>query len=515
MSTMPIEIKSNNKLIARNTLLLYVRMLVVLLISLYTTRVLLRVLGVEDYGVYNVVSGFVSMFAFLNTAMANGIQRFYNFNLGKYGEEGLTFTYNSAIRIQAFLAITVFVLVEGIGIWYINNVMVIPVGRLLAANTIFQLSIVSMILVIFQAPYSGAIMAMEKMDYYAIVSIIDALLKLGFVFIIQSVTYDKLIVWGFIGFLIGLINFLLYYVFCKRSFSFLHKSKEYDKTVFKSMLGFSGWNMFGTFANMMKNQGLNMVLNLFFGPVINAARGVAFQISSALEGFVSNNNIAVRPQLTQSYAQGNIKRTIQLMFSISKLNYLLLLVMAIPISFEIDFILHIWLGNNIPEHTGSFVILVLVINLVHNWRSPISLVVHATGVMKRYQLWMGIINLMTLPVAYFLLKLGWIPESAFAICLALDVIGLGVGIYILKTLVPFSTMDYLRKVILPCVVVTIVAAIVTCVLRLVLPSGWIGFVLIIILGFSISAVLSFFIGLSGVEKKMAKEMLQKFVKRNN
>lgn len=510
---MPVELKANNKRIARNTLFLYARMLIVLLISLYTTRVLLRVLGVEDYGVYNVVSGFVTMFAFLNTAMANGIQRFYNFNLGKHGEEGLTVTYNCALRIQLLLAIVVFALVEGIGIWYINNVMVLPAERVTAANIIFQLSTVSMLLVIFQAPYSGAIMAMEKMDYYAIVSIIDAVLKLGFIFVIQSVPFDKLITWGFIGLLIGIVNFLLYFVYCKKHFKFLHHTSKYDKDEFRSMLGFSGWNMFGTFANMMKNQGLNMVLNLFFGPVVNAARGVAFQISSALEGFVSNNNVAVRPQLTQSYAQGNTKRTIQLMFSISKLNYLLLLVMAIPISFEIDFILHIWLGSNIPEHTASFAVLVLAINLIHNWRSPVSLVVHATGVMKSYQLWMGLINLLTLPIAYLLLMLGWIPESAFAVCLVLDIIGLGVGIHILRGLVSLSVKEYLGRVITPCLAVTLIASIATYVLRIVLPSGWIGFVLIIIIGFSICVVSSYFIGLSNEEKKMAREMLRKFIKK--
>lgn len=510
---MSIEIKANNKRIAKNTLFLYFRMLIVLLISLYTTRVLLRVLGVEDYGVYNVVSGFVSMFAFLNTSMANGIQRFYNFNLGKLGEDGLTITYNSALRIQLLLAVVVVVLVEGIGVWYINNVMVIPAERVMAANIIFQFSIASMLLIIFQAPYSGAIMAMEKMDYYAIVSIIDVLLKLGFVIVIQSIKYDKLITWGGVGLLIAIINFLLYFIYCKKKFVFLHRSKQYDKTEFKSMLGFSGWNMFGTFGNMMKNQGLNMILNLFFGPVVNAARGVAFQISTALEGFVSNNNVAVRPQLTQSYAQGNIKRTIQLMFSISKLNYLLLLVMAIPISVEIDFILQIWLGGNIPEHTASFAILVLAINLIHNWRSPVSLVVHATGVMKNYQLWMGVINLLTLPIAYLLLKLGWVPESAFVVCLTLDVFGLGVGIYILKTLVTFSIKRYLGEVIIPCLIVTLVTGVAAYVMRLALPSGWLGFVLEIILGFSISLVFSYFIGLAKEEKKMAKELLMKFINK--
>ena len=510
---MPTEIKANNKLIARNTLFLYVRMLIVLLISLYTTRVLLRVLGVEDYGVYNVVSGFVTMFAFLNTAMANGIQRFYNFNLGKYGEKGLTVTYNCALRIQLLLAIVVFILVEGIGVWYINNIMVLPAGRVMAANIIFQFSTVSMLLVILQAPYSGAIMAMERMDYYAVVGIIDVILKLGFIFAIQSITFDKLIAWGAICLLIGIINFLLYFIYCKKRFKFLYISKQYDKKGFKSMLGFSGWNMFGTFANMMKNQGLNMVLNLFYGPVVNAARGVAFQISTALEGFVSNNNVAVRPQLTHSFAQGNVKRTIQLMFSISKLNYLLLLVMAIPISFEIDFILQIWLDSKVPEHTASFTILVLAINLVHNWRSPVSLVVHATGVMRNYQLWMGIINLLTLPIAYLLLKFGWIPESAFVVCLALDVIGLGVGILILKTLVTFSVWEYLGKVILPCLVVTLIASVLTYVLRLVMPSGWLGFVLVIIIGFLVCITSSFFIGLSKEEKKMAKEMLIKFIKK--
>lgn len=483
-----------------------------LLISLYTTRILLRVLGVEDYGIYNVVSGFVAMFSFLNGAMANGIQRFYNVALGKKGEEGLVEVFNASIRIQTLLAIVIFVLLEGIGIWYINNIMVLPAERIPAANIIFQFSAISMLFVIIQAPYSGAVMAMEKMDFYSIVSVLDTLLRLGFIFILQDITYDKLATWGFMGLALSLINFFLYFAYCKRHFKFLQLKKGGDRSLFKSMLSFSGWNLFGTMSGILKDQGINMILNFFCGPVVNAARGISHQISSALQGFISNNNIAVRPQLTQAYAQGDTKRTFDLMFSISKLNYYLLLIMAVPLGVEINFVLQIWLGDNIPEYTAPFTLWIIATGLINNLNSPISLVVHATGKMRLYQLSTGFFSLLLVVISIILLKIGLLPESVFVATFVITVINQLASLYILRSLVSFSLKEYIKDVVLPCLLVTILAIGPTLLLKVFVKDTWISFIIVVLFGVIISMLASYLVGMNRSEKKMAMQFVNKFIK---
>lgn len=510
---MSAEIKANNGKIAKNTILLYIRMVFVLLISLYTTRLLFRVLGVVDYGVYNVVSGVVAMFGFLNTAMANGIQRFYNFNLGKEGEGGLVSVYNTSVRIQLLIAIIVFALLEAVGVWYINNVMVLPDGRVFAANIIFQLSAISLIFVISEAPYAGAVMAMERMDYFAIVSILDAVLKLALLFVLMHIADDKLILWGIIGLVIAMLNFLLYFVYCKKKFLFIRLTKQFNKQEFGAMLGFSGWNVFGTLSNMLKDQGVNMILNSFFGPVVNAARGIAYQISSALTSFITNNSIAVRPQLTQAYAQGNYGRTLNLMYAISKLNYYLLLILTIPVSFEINFILHVWLGDDVPEYVPIFAILVMATNLLENLRSPVSLVVHASGEMKKYQFWVSMVNVLTIPLSWIVLKLGANPESTFIVALLCSILAQIVAVFILRTIISFSVRDYLYRVISPCFVVTTVAVVLTWVFRVLLPQSVIASIGIIIIGALFSIGAAYLLGMNKEEKQMVKTMALGIINR--
>lgn len=487
------------------------RMVFVLLISLYTTRLLFKVLGVVDYGVYNVVSGFVAMFGFLNTAMATGIQRFYNFTLGKVGEEGLTSVYNTSVRIQLLISVIVFVLLEAIGFWYINNVMVLPAERVIAANIIFQLSAVSLLFVIFEAPYVGAVMAMERMDYFAIVSILDAVLKLVLLYVLMHIAEDKLILWGVIGLVISILNFLLYFIYSKKKFSFIRLSRQFNKQEFGAMLGFSGWNVFGTLSNMLKDQGVNMILNSFFGPVVNAARGIAYQISSALTSFITNNSIAVRPQLTQAYAQGNYGRTLNLMYAISKLNYFLLLILTIPVCFEIDFILHIWLGDEVPDYVPVFAILVMATNLLENLRSPVSLVVHATGEMKKYQFWVSMVNVMTLPLSWVVLRLGARPESTFIVALLCSALAQIVALFILRTIILFSIREYVYRVILPCFVVSLVAVIVTCCFNGLLTQSVISSIVVIIMGALFCVLSSYFLGMNKEEKQMVKTMVLGFI----
>ncbi len=448
---------SANKRIAKNTLFLYGRMLFVLFVSIYTTRVVLNTLGVEDYGVYNVVCGFVAMFGFLNTSLSNGIQRFYNYEYGKGGLNSVTKVFQTALLIQVVLAIVLAILVESIGIWYINTKMVIPDGRIIAANWIFQFSVLSLLFLILQIPYSAAILAHEKMDYYAIVSVLDAILKLLIVVALPYLTGDKLVIYGILQVIVSIINFTLYYWYSKKNFCELKIQRVFHKDLFLSIFRFSGWNVFATFAWMTQGQGVNMVINLFFGTVVNAARGVSGQIQSAIQGFCENLVIAFRPQLVQSYAQGNYKRTERMMYSMSKVMFILFLIMSLPVCFEINYILKLWLGEAVPEYTAGFTILTLVSMFPRNFTMAFAQVVHATGKLGAFQITTAIIVLLTLPCSYITLAIGCDVMSVYWVNLAMCIILYVASICALKVSFPIRVFDYAKKVLLPCVLMAICA----------------------------------------------------------
>ncbi len=508
------ESSKNNKRIAKNSFFMSIRMVIVLLISLYTTRVILKVLGVEDYGIYNVVCGFVSLFAMLNTSMSNGIQRFYNFEYGKNGEEGANRVYCLSFYIQIIICIIVVTLVESIGLWYLHSKMVIPADRMFAAECIFHFSVLSFVFVILQAPYNAAIMAHERLDYFAFLGIVDAILKLGIVFLIPYLTVDQLILYGIFTTCISIFNFTLSFLYCKKNFKEIHLQHIFDKQMFRSMLAFSGWNLFGSFSGMMQEQGINLVINFYFGPIVNAARGVANQINSGIESFVANVTVPVRPQIVQSYARGDLVRMMQLMFSISKLSCCFLLMMAIPVSLEINNVLQIWLGDNIPSYAAPFTIIILYSSLISNLNSATSNVVHATGKMKHYQFWGTIIKISCVPLAFLILKLHPNPNWALIVMMVCRLLGHIVGLFIVKRLVDLSIHDYCIKVILPICIVFAISFPISCLPHSFITNDIIR--LLCVIGISIISVIlsTFFIALNNGEKhlvlNMANTLLVKF-----
>lgn len=503
---------SNNNRIAKNSLYMAIRMVIVLLITLYTTRIVLKVLGVEDYGVYNVVCGFVSMFTFLNTSMSNGIQRFFNFELGKNGEEGANKVYNTALLIQFILAIIIIALTESFGMWYLHNKMVIPLDRMIAAKWIFQSSILSFLFTIMQAPYTAAVMAHERMGIFAIISVLDSILKLAIAFAIPYLPGDQLVLYGILFAAISVLNFNLYYIYCKRNFSEIKIHLLIDKSLFRSMLGFSGWNIFGSLSGVMKEQGINLVMNFFCGPIVNAARGVAHQINSGLQSFVQNITVPVRPQMVQAYAQGNEKRAMNLTFSVSKFSCYLLYMMALPIIMEIDYILKIWLSDNVPEHTSTFVIIVIITTLFNNLNAAISNVVHATGKMKKYQLTLGLIGISTVPCAYIAMRMGGSPEVALLITTLSMAIAQCFALVILKTLVSYSILDYCRQVLLPFIMVMAVTFFIPFMPHYFLKEGFLRLIIVAIVSIVSSIVAVLMIGLNSSEKSMLKGIVNRGIK---
>lgn len=502
---------ANNKRIAKNSLFMSIRMVIVLLISLYTTRVVLKVLGVEDYGIYNVVCGFVSMFTVLNTSMSNGIQRFYNFEYGKNGEEGANKVYCLSFLIQVIIAVVVITLVESVGLWYLHNKMVIPSDRMFAAEWIFQFSVLSFVFVILQAPYNAAIMAHERLDYLALLGILDAILKLGIVFLLPYFSVDQLILYGILTASISIFNFTLSYIYCKRKFKEIRLHRLFDKQMFRSMLGFSGWNLFGSFSSMMQEQGINIVINFFFGPIVNAARGVANQINAGIESFVANITVPVRPQIVQSYAKGDTDRMMRLMFSISKLSCCLLLMMAIPVSIEIKYVLQLWLGNNIPTYAASFTIIIIYSSLISNLNSATSNVVHATGQMKHYQFWSTIVKISCVPLSFLLLKYHPNPNLALVVVMVCRLLGHIVGLFIVRTLVELSLKDYLLRVVVPVLAIFVLSFPLSYLPYVFMEEGLLRFVSVTIVGILSVIFALYFIGLDKGEKRLVLNLANAFI----
>ena len=498
---------SNNKRIAKNSVFLAIRMVIVLGISLFTTRMVLHALGVVDYGVYNVVCGFVTMFSFLNISMSNGIQRFFNYEYGKNGEEGANKVFCTSIYIQIALAILVVVLLEPIGVWYLHNKMVIPAERMFAADWIFQFSVITFVLGIFQAPFTAAVTAHEKMDFYAIVSVLDAILKFGIAYLIMIVNADKLIVYAALMVLISLINTVLYYVYCKKNFNEICFKPAFNKQMFKSMLSFSGWNLFGSFSHVMADQGINLVLNFFFGPIVNAARGVAAQINGAVQSFVANISIPVRPQVTQSYARGEISRTLSLTYSVSKMTCGIVLILAIPASIEIHYLLHLWLGNEVPEHTATFSIIILFASLIANLNAATSGVVHATGNMRQYQVWGSIIKLCAVPIAFVILRIYKTPELALLAVLICSFIAHTVGLFIVRSLVGMSIKDYIQKVIIPILTIMLISCTLLYGIHCLMPEGLVRLIVVSFMSLIVVGSLFYWLGFNKSEKELIRKIV--------
>lgn len=476
MMTNTNKISAGNKRIAKNTFFLYVRNFFILIINLYTSRVILNTLGVSDYGIYNVVAGFVSMFGFLNASLTACIQRFYNFVAGQDGWEKVRNVYENAIFIQGALALVIIVLAETFGIWYLNNKLVIPIERLDAAKLLFQFVILSLVFVVLQVPFSSAVMAHEKMNYYATIGIMEVILKLIAVLSLPLFPCDRLSLYGLLIAIISFVSFGCYFIYSHKKFPEIRFSFSFDYPLFCKMLDITGWSVFGSFAQVMKGQGLNVILNLFFGPVVNAARGVSYQVKSAIMSFVQNITVATRPQLVESYSLGNYIRAVSLMNMLSKVCYYLLYMMMLPTAMEIDYILRLWLGDGVPMYTNTFTIIILIIALVDVLNTPVSMMIYASGDVKKYNIVTSFIGLSVLPVAYCLLYFFKEPILAFWASFLISIIIQISSIMILKSVTIFKISSYLKTVIIPLLVFTVIPLLPSLVIRHFMDESFLKFI---------------------------------------
>lgn len=439
---------TDNKRIAKNTLLLYLRMLITMTVSLYTSRVVLATLGIQDYGIYGVVGGVVTMFSFLNYAMSNGTQRFLTYELGR-GEEGqLKKVFSMSIRIHILIAVIVLILAETIGLWFLYEKMVIPEERLYAAFWVYQLSVIATLIIIVSVPYNALIIAHERMSAFAYVSIYEAFAKLGIVYLLLLTETDKLILYAILILGVQVSVRIIYGYYCKMHFPESKYHHYKDKKLFLEMLSFAGWNFWGNFAAMAFSQGINLLLNLFFGPVVNAARSVALQVQNATTVFASNFQTALNPQITKSYASGNFSQMHSLIFRSSKFTYFLMFLISLPIFLKIDYLLALWL-KEVPQYSSVFLQLMLCISIIDAVANPLMTAASATGRIKKYQTCVGLILLSIVPIAYVALKLGAPPVSVFIVHLIIGIIAFVVRLAIVSPIISLSVREYIQMALLP------------------------------------------------------------------
>lgn len=490
---------SDKKRIAKNTMLLYVRMLLMMAVSLYTSRIVLDVLGVTDFGIYNVVGGIVSMLGFLNGSMSNAVQRFLSFEIGKGSDGKVEHVFNIAMLAHILIAIVVFVILEIVGVWFLNTHMVIPSNRLVAANWVLQCSIVTALFSIMQVPYNGIIIAKEDMGIYAYVSIIEAVLRLLIVYALFVCSFDRLKLYTVLMMAVSLIVLMINRVYCIRKYRETHFKFVSDKVLLKDMTSFASWNMFGEIAWMMTGQGVNMILNLFFGPSVNAARGLAEQVNSAVMRFINNFQVALNPQIIKSYSGGEIDDMKRLLFVGTRISYFVLFILALPIILEMDFILNLWL-REVPEHTTLFCQLILVCSLTACVSNLLAQVARAYGKIRKYQMIVSFFLLLNFPMSFLILKLGASAEMTVVVNIAIQISLLLVRLLLIKPMIALSIRQFIENVLVPIITVTCLASVLPLLWKFYSIPSALNSLFIMILAFLSSIISIVYVGMRKTER---------------
>lgn len=492
---------SDNKKIAKNTLLLYARMILLMLVSLYTSRVILNGLGVADYGIYNVVGGVVTMFSMLSGSLTAAISRFLTFELGTGNKEKLKSIFSASVTIQIALSFIVLVLAETVGLWFMNEKLIITDDRLCAANWCYQFSIITFVINLISVPYNSAIIAHERMSAFAYISILEAVGKLLIALGIVFSPIDSLIFYGLMVAVLAIIIRIIYGWYCKKNFNECKYYFVWDKKLLSQMFAFAGWNFIGSSATILRDQGGNIILNLFFGPTVNAARAIAIKVNSVLTGFVNNFMTALNPQITKSYASGDIDNMMILLIQGARLSFYMLLLLSLPVLLNTNYLLVAWL-KLIPEHTVSFVQLTLILAMHECLAYPLTTAMLATGKIKKYQIVAGGLNLMNLPIAYICLCLGMIPESIVIVAIVFSVLVQIVRLGLLKSMIKLNVTEFILKVYGNITIVTVVATFIPYFINKEMEEGFIRFSLISVLALITTLASEFFVGCNKEERKL-------------
>lgn len=503
---------TNSKRIAKNTSLLYIRMLFIMGVSLFTSRVILQVLGEEDFGIYSVVGGIITMFTFINTAMVSTTQRYLNFELAQGDEDSLRKVFNTSLQIHIFIAFIIVILGETIGLWFLIKKLVIATDRMVAALWVYQCSIFSCVVSVMSAPYNADIIAHEKMSAFAYISVFEVILKLIIVYFLFVFPYDKLIVYAILLLVVQIIIRFIYSYYCHKHFKETHFKAEFNRSLIREMTNFAGWSFVGNLAYIFFTQGLNMMLNIFFGPVVNAARGIAVQVQSAVQQFVGGFQTAINPQITKEYASGNLAQMHGLMFRSARFSFFLLFFISLPVLLETKFLLTIWL-DVVPDNTIVFTQIMICISLICTTANPLVIANQATGKVKKYQITVGGILLLILPISYIVLKLGAPAYFVFLVHLFIEITAQIARMYMLRNLIHIRMSDYIKNIYFPISITVLIAIIPPCLILFYLNEGWVRFIMVFFISLFSVGLSTFFVGLTKKERNFFKEKGLKILRK--
>lgn len=504
--------QASNKRLAKNTLFLYIRMLFLMIVTFYTSRVVLNALGVEDFGIYNAVAGFVAMFNLLSASITVAITRFITFELGKTKDQKLDRVFSSSVNVQLIMITIVVVIAETLGLWFLNTKMVIPQERMVAANYVYQATILTLAVNLFNIPYNAAIIAHEKMSAFAYIGIIDAVLKLFTAFALLYSTLDKLTVYAILTLIVSILVRSIYTIYCKRNFPECTYHFIFDREILKKMFSYAGWTYIGTSGALLRDQGGIILINLFFGPVINAARGISVQVQSAVNNFAQNFMTAINPQITKSYAAGDIEHMKYLISKGTRFGYYLVLLLSLPILFNTEYILQIWL-KIVPAQTVDFVRLSIIFVLSESISNPLITAASASGKIRNYQLLVGGIQFANFPITWILFKLGYPSVSVLIVAILLSQCCFLGRLYILRGMISLSSRKFLRNSYMPILLVTVISIIIpSLVAYRIGPTFW-GLVFSTLLCLSSASASIYYIGLTKAEKQFVLTKTKKLIHR--
>ena len=504
-----------NKRIVKNTGFLYIRMLFSLVVSLYTSRVVLDVLGVSNYGIYNVVGGVVAMFLFINDSMAGATSRFLTYEIGAGDLGSLRKVFNGAMFVHIIIALIVIAISETVGLWFLNNKLVLDSDAMYAARIVYQLSILSTVVGLIQVPYHAVIIANERMSIYAILDVVFTVIRLLIVYLLLVLPGQKLILYALLTTLVSLLSVFSYRFYCNRTFPYCRVSiRAVQKDVIKPMLSFSGWDLYGNLSVTARSQGVNMLANIFFGPVANAAIGIAGQVQGTITRFATNVTTAIKPQIIKSYAAKDFKYMSQLLFSGSKIAFLIIFILALPILVETPFVLGVWL-KEVPDYTVWICRLCLLFSLFSNISVVLVTGVHATGDVRGPSLINGTLYLSVVPITYFAFKAGASIYLPFALNALFVFFGALANFLYTKHYVPsLSLRMFFMQIVFKCLFVAVISLIIPILLSLWLPAGWPRFFIICVVSVIMTAVFSYLIALNLSERKLIIDIFKKLLKRS-
>ena len=470
-----------------------------MLVNLYASRVILKHLGITDFGIYNVVGGFVSMFSIISNALTTGITRFITFEIGSNNLENLKKVFSTSVIIQIIISLILLVLVETFGVWFLNNHMTIPSDRMVAANWVLQFSAITFCINLISIPFTADLIAHEHMKIYAYITIADAILKLAICFLLSYSPIDYLVTYSILMMMVAVTIRFTYSAYCSSHFEECKFQLNFDKKYFWQMASFSGWNMIGSSSAVLRDYGVNVLINIFYGPIANAARGIAMQVSNAVQCFSNSFIMAINPQITKSYAANKVKESIDLAFWGSRITYYLLFLIALPFLIETKKILQIWLSQ-VPQYSIIFVRLIVIYVLAECVSYTLVTLMLATGKIRNYQIVVGGCQMLNFPISYFILYKGASPELTIAISILIALLCLMLRLYMLKRMIGLPILDYCKSVLANCLVVSIVSLIPPFVIRLSLENEIIQSLLTFIICIG-SVVLSIaIVGLNKVER---------------